>query len=406
MSRNLVHGGVAVVAVALVVGGGAAYGLMGSEALWSSVCIAAVAAAMAYGAFLLQGRRGDIGADEGMVTVGVPDSLLELENLLADCSAQFTRQYEYIREEIQRVQALLSDAVTTLADSFNGMHASTESQRQTMLSVTMGESDGDSGTRFDAFVANTSEVMQKVVDSIVANSKLGMELVELTDGIAQKTKDVQAILSEIGGISKQTNLLALNAAIEAARAGEAGRGFAVVADEVRDLSARTAQFSQQIITLMQGMQVSVRQTENAIQRMAGQDMTFALESKTQVEGIIRTMEAQSRQRVDAIGQVADAASSVEREVARAVTALQFQDMVSQLVAHVQRRIEALGDVARLLEDVASSLRRQGDGNVAGVMSSLQGEIGRMKQSLDGLGPSTQHNPVAQQAMSQGGIELF
>jgi uncharacterized protein YukE len=91
-----------------------------------------------------------------------------------------------------------------------------------------------------------------------------MELVGLTDNIAARTQDVQSILSEIGAIAKQTNLLALNAAIEAARAGEAGRGFAVVADEVRDLSGRTSQFSQQINKVIQNMQVTVKQTEEAI----------------------------------------------------------------------------------------------------------------------------------------------
>ena len=118
----------------------------------------------------------------------------------------------------------------------------------------MPAATADSVRQFDEFVANTSQVMAQVVDNVVANSKLGMELVEMTDDIAKHTKKVQSILSEIGAIAKQTNLLALNAAIEAARAGEAGRGFAVVADEVRDLSARTTQFSQQINALMQTMQ--------------------------------------------------------------------------------------------------------------------------------------------------------
>jgi methyl-accepting chemotaxis protein len=108
--------------------------------------------------------------------------------------------------------------------------------------------------------------MQKVVDNVIMNSKLGMELVELTDRISKRAADVESILGEIAGIAKQTNLLALNAAIEAARAGEAGRGFAVVADEVRDLSTRTSQFSQQIAVVMKSMREGVSGAEDAIER--------------------------------------------------------------------------------------------------------------------------------------------
>jgi methyl-accepting chemotaxis protein len=332
--------------------------------------------------------------------------MAEFHRLLAECAKEFTHQYDAMQGEIGRVQTLLAEAIEQLTQSFQGLHQQADQQRQLALSVT-GGGDVDSGLRFDEFVHNTSDVMQRVVDSVINNSKLGMELVELTDGMAQRTRDVQGILSEIGSIAKQTNLLALNAAIEAARAGEAGRGFAVVADEVRDLSARTTQFSQQIKGLMQGMQTAVQQTETAIQRMASQDMTFALESKQGVEGIIRTMESQNRSRVDAIGRLGAGAQEMEGRVNLAITALQFQDMVSQLIGHVQRRVEALDGVARHLGALGEVLRRDAAASDAqAAVDALKQETANIATSLRVLAPQTTQNPVGQRAMTHGDVELF
>ena len=333
--------------------------------------------------------------------------MAEFHCLLAECAREFSSQYGAIRDEIGRVQSLLGDAIDQLTQSFQGMHQQADQQRQLAVSVTTGSDDDAAGVRFDEFVRNTSDVMQRVVESVVNNSRLGMELVELTDSIAQRARDVRGILSEIGSIAKQTNLLALNAAIEAARAGEAGRGFAVVADEVRDLSARTTQFSQQISGLMQGMQGSVQQTEDAIQRMASQDMTFALESKQRVEEIIRTMESQNRLRTEAIGQLGAAASEMDGRVNNAITALQFQDMVSQLIGHVQRRVDALDGVVRHLGDLGEALSRDAvAADVFAAVASLKQETEKIASSLYSLATETTKNPVGQRAMTQGDIELF
>ncbi len=333
--------------------------------------------------------------------------MAEFHRLLAECAREFTTQYDAIQDEIGRVQNLLSEAIEQLTQSFQGMHEQADQQRQLAVSVTAGTGDDGSGVRFDEFVKDTSGVMQRVVDSVINNSKVGMELVELTDGIADRARSVQSILSEIGSIAKQTNLLALNAAIEAARAGEAGRGFAVVADEVRDLSARTTQFSQQINSLMQGMQTSVGQTEEAIQRMASQDMTFALESKQRVEGIIHTMESQNRSRVEAIGQLGTAAQEMEGRVNVAITALQFQDMVSQLIGHVHRRVTALDEVVRHLGELGEALQADAASSDArAAIDSLKQETTKIASSLRSLATDTTKNPVGQRAMTQGDIELF
>jgi methyl-accepting chemotaxis protein len=356
----------------------------------------------------LAGRAGRKDAEDHKRIKAEEQALLnEFHLLLEECSTRFSGQFDIARGELGQVQTLLSEAITGLTGSFHSMHEHTQRQREVSLAVTSGAEGNKAGGHFDDFVKDTSAVMQRVVDSIVGNSKLGMELVELTESIAARTQDVQSILSEIGAIAKQTNLLALNAAIEAARAGEAGRGFAVVADEVRDLSGRTSQFSQQINKVIQDMQVTVKQTEVAIQRMASQDLTFAFESKQSVEKIIGTMEAQNQTRMAAVGQLGSIADEVDMQVGRAVTALQFQDIVSQLLGHVARRVDAIDDVSHHLGGLAQTLQRNATTpDAAGALLSLRNETRDVAERLKDMEQMTANNPVSQNQMSQGDIELF
>jgi methyl-accepting chemotaxis protein len=358
-------------------------------------------------AILTGGGTANSATEEQRVKIEEQALLEEFHRLLEECSSQFAKQLDQARGELGQVQAMLSTAIASLTDSFSSMQEHTRHQRDVTVSTTLGGDSGKTSSQFDSFVKDTSSVMQRVVDSIVGNSKLGMELVDLTGNIAARTQDVQSILSEIGSIAKQTNLLALNAAIEAARAGEAGRGFAVVADEVRDLSGRTSQFSQQINKVIQTMQVTVKQTEAAISRMASQDLTFAFESKKSVEEMISTMEAQNQLRGAALGQLGGIADEVDMQVGRAVTALQFQDIVSQLLGHVGRRVDAVGDVSKHLGQLAQTLQRNAaTTNAADAMQSLQAETRRVSERLKEMEQATANNPVGQQAMNQGGIELF
>jgi methyl-accepting chemotaxis protein len=158
---------------------------------------------------------------------------------------------------------------------------------------------------------------------------------------------------------------------------------------------------------MQRMQEAVRETENAIQRMAGQDMTFALESKIRVEEIIRTMEGQALERNAAIDRLASGSAEVSEQVNRAITALQFQDMSSQLLNHIQQRVTATQEVFGELVGVSDTLGVQaGQGSIDGAATVVRQESARITDRLDKLASATGGNPVGQREMSHGDIELF
>lgn len=328
--------------------------------------------------------------------------LADLDEVVRTSLSDLQGHLDLVQGEIERVQSVLGGAIDQLSASFHGMYQRASEQQQLARSIADGSASED-GNSFDQFVASTSTVMQRVVDSIVGNSKLGMELVEMTDGISRHAHEVETILSEIGGIAKQTNLLALNAAIEAARAGEAGRGFAVVADEVRDLSTRTGQFSQQIAKVMQSMRSSVKMTEDAIAKMASTDMTFALESKQQIETILGDIDGLNRQRASILASLGASAGTMEEEVGRAITALQFQDMLSQLLTHVSSR---LNGVRRVMDGIQAFSEDTRAARTDTEIAQLRDGVGRIRQTIEEIAVCTAANPVKQPQVTGGDIDLF
>lgn len=329
------------------------------------------------------------------------------------CAGEFEAQLQSSRGELEQVQGLFLDAIQKLVGSFTTINEQTQAQQRLAMTLTQGHAMSDDQAApghdgFEHFVSETSNTLRFFVDSVVQSSKVAMGLVEKMEQITQQIDGVQKILGEIEGISKQTNLLALNAAIEAARAGEAGRGFSVVADEVRDLSSRTSQFSQEIRKKIRHAQESVHVTETAIDQMASQDMTFALQSKQHVDEMMGDVQKVNVAMSKAAGELSAITSGVEHNVNVAVTTLQFQDLVTQLLGHVKRRMEALDGVVVKIDAIANDLNA-GPVEIDGGQQqtwSLSQACNELKELLAGVQQITIKNPVRQASMSTGDVELF
>jgi len=304
--------------------------------------------------------------------------------------------------ELGNTQAILGDAIAKLVDTFTAMADEVRRQQALTLFITDGGevAEGQNAKRkFEHFVQSTSDAMNEFVDTTVQNSKRAMELVERMDAITEQVSGILGILNEVESIAKQTNLLALNAAIEAARAGEAGRGFAVVADEVRNLSENTNKFSKQIRALVGDVNNSLISAEKSINSLAATDMTFVMESKQRVETMMGDLSELNATIATNAVELNQINAKVEQNVAVAVSTLQFQDMSSQLLAHAQMRLAALQEVAgEMCKGTDQPSRSEYLEQIAAYNRSLHEHV----VSLD----EKKSNPVAQDNFATGDIELF
>nr|WP_232849533.1 methyl-accepting chemotaxis protein [Pseudomonas capsici] len=194
--------------------------------------------------------------------------------------------------------------------------------------------------RLSATISSIKELTSNVLDSS-----------HQAEGLAERTQNISSILDVIRAIANQTNLLALNAAIEAARAGEAGRGFAVVADEVRSLAQRTSASTTEIEGLINGVQQSTQETANALRHTATQanqtleQAAATGEALTVIISSTTTINDRNLMIASAAEQQAQVAGEVDRNLSS------IRDLSSQTASGAQQTTVASNALSMLATDL-------------------------------------------------------
>lgn len=313
-----------------------------ASAYWLNSVHAAVIGILVTGALGLFLPPSSFGTEDNNEDAQADDELLssmrELDNKIASATDNVCTELSGLAADIQ---SAVEGSTLRLHESFHGLSTNANAEKDLMMAIvdrlssTSSSKNGEQEVSLKHFANEVGSILDTYVKLFIDISDKSVKAVHNIQDMVTHLDGMFVLINDIRGIADQTNLLALNAAIEAARAGEAGRGFAVVADEVRKLSQNSNALNDEIRHRAQVTRETVTNVEQVVGEIASMDMNIAIDAKGHLDAMLAELEAVNQKVANSVNEGARIGEEIHQEVGRALTALQEADRVSQLAQRIR-----------------------------------------------------------------------
>lgn len=320
-----------------------------------------------YAEFIKRVSAGDltqtlnVSGDDDLAKLGqyldnMTESLSKIARNIIEVSSQISSSMDGLTEASATQASSAAEQATAVAEIGSIMEEITQTSQQTLEKATVL---GDSAEQTFKEGERGKEVISKVLESMKTLQNKMHQIAETILGLSDKTQQVGEITDAVSDIAKQSKMLALNASIEAAKAGESGKGFAVVADEVKDLAERSQSATENVQSILQ----DIRKTaEHAV--MVTEDGTKSvdanLEEAKTARGIISSLGDVIQESSIASQQIVSAVREESIGIEQVVTSIREIDKAtsnfSEATDQTKQSVDRLSQVSESLKESASKYK--------------------------------------------------